>query len=204
MNTPQILLLCYSLIIGFIGLYLNISEIKKQIAYNNFADKRKCCCIPNFMDVASNIFFIIMGFLHSDILITIGMCLVAVGSMYYHWNPKMYTLFYDRLPMSFVFGYILYITFDSVILPIISISSVIFWIYTMNLIPYSMIQYAPILVYLQYDCGMRNVVLFYIGAKICEIYDRQIYELTSHIISGHSIKHILAALSIGYLNPTLC
>lgn len=124
MNTSQILLLTYITIIGFIGYYFNISEIQRQIAYNNFADKRKCCCIPNFMDVSSNLFFIIMGLMHSNILITIGMCLVAIGSMYYHWKPEMYTLFYDRLPMSFVFGYILYITFDSLMLPIISISSV--------------------------------------------------------------------------------
>jgi hypothetical protein len=48
----------------------------------------------------------------------------------------------------------------------------------------------------QYIRGSRLIVAFalYILAKVCEHFDRAIYETTQQI-SGHAIKHVLAALA---------
>ena len=34
---------------------------------------------------------------------------------------------------------------------------------------------------------------WYVLSKIMEFYDREIYYLTEHIVSGHTIKHLAAA-----------
>jgi hypothetical protein len=36
---------------------------------------------------------------------------------------------------------------------------------------------------------------FYALAKVVEFYDREAFELTADIISGHSLKHVLAAVA---------
>lgn len=201
----QYQLCIYAVTIIIIGYYKNISCIHEQNKYNNFADKRCCCKINNFSDVVSNIFFVIVPiYYHSDFYIKIGMILVCLGSMYFHYNPTIGTLYYDRLPMSFIFGLILYKTFDSVALGILSVLSVVYWKYTMDLVPYSVIQFSPMLIYLEYDCGMRTVVLYYILAKICELNDKTIFNLTNKIISGHTLKHLFASFAVQYIKPIPC
>jgi hypothetical protein len=37
------------------------------------------------------------------------------------------------------------------------------------------------------------VMAWYVLSKIMEFYDREIYYLTGHIVSGHTIKHLAAA-----------
>jgi hypothetical protein len=47
--------------------------------------------------------------------------------------------------------------------------------------------------------GMRLklgwVIVWYALAKVCELADASIYEATGHLISGHSLKHVVAALA---------
>jgi hypothetical protein len=93
----------------------NKFTIDKQLQYNNFADKRpkKCCCckINNFNDVFSNIIYTIGGLYQLyqyNYFLGVSSILVSIGSAYYHLNPNMNTLFYDRLPMQFAFTYIIY------------------------------------------------------------------------------------------------
>jgi hypothetical protein len=43
--------------------------------------------------------------------------------------------------------------------------------------------------------SLLPVIAFYVAAKLCELGDHQIFELTNHAISGHSLKHIVAALA---------
>jgi hypothetical protein len=82
-------------------------------------------------------------------------------------------------------------------------ASVAWWIYADDLRPYAWVQFGPMLaiplmmwlyrgrythrIYLAYALG------FYAAAKIAEMDDRQLFELTRGIVSGHSIKHVLAA-----------
>lgn len=60
-------------------------------------------------------------------------------------------------------------------------------------------QTAPLFVFLQYDCGMRTTTYFYILAKMCELYD-----LTNRIISGYTMKHLIAGCAVKYMFPTTC
>jgi hypothetical protein len=39
------------------------------------------------------------------------------------------------------------------------------------------------------------VILIYSLAKVLELADHQIYDLTAHTISGHSLKHIVASFA---------
>jgi hypothetical protein len=39
-------------------------------------------------------------------------------------------------------------------------------------------------------------LIFYALAKIAEILDHQIFEFTLELISGHSTKHVLAAMGV--------
>ena len=93
----------------------------QPVAYHNFADHRAMFGIANFLDVASNIGFLLTAiaglaavlrpctrFEFSSerwpyALFFLGMLLTAVGSAYYHLAPDNERLFWDRLPMTIAF-----------------------------------------------------------------------------------------------------
>jgi hypothetical protein len=91
--------------------------------YHRFADQRTFLSIPHFLNVVSNLPFLVSGLFGiwavmskpaSDYLagwlrvpwlaLTVGIFLTGFGSSYYHWNPGDATLFWDRLPMAIGFG----------------------------------------------------------------------------------------------------
>jgi hypothetical protein len=41
-----------------------------------------------------------------------------------------------------------------------------------------------------------GLLIFYALAKIAEILDHQIFEFTLELVSGHSAKHVLAAMGV--------
>lgn len=158
----------------------------------------------------------------------IGITLTGFGSGYYHLSPDNQTLVWDRIPMTIAFM-ALFSFFISehinkrsgakLLWPLITLGifSVIYWIYTENqdagdLRLYALIQFLPMLLipliiylfpsktyqlkYLGYIIGV------YILAKITEHFDEEIMDVL--IISGHTWKHILAALSgIAFLKLVL-
>jgi hypothetical protein len=95
-------------------------------AYHNFADKRAWLGVPNFLNVASNLPFAVIGVwgiafitqsncnAHDRFLdprerwpyltLFAGLILTAFGSAYYHLWPGNGTLVWDRMPMAVVFG----------------------------------------------------------------------------------------------------
>jgi hypothetical protein len=93
----------------------------QPLSYHDFIDQRAFFGIPNFLDVASNIGFVIPGLAglyvvcnRRTVFLTrierlpyavffIGMLLTAVGSSYYHLEPDNERLFWDRLPMTIAF-----------------------------------------------------------------------------------------------------
>jgi len=147
----------------------------------------------------------------------VGVTLTSAGSAYYHLHPCDATLVWDRLPMTIAFmslfaviiaeqihrkvGYIL-------ILPLLLFGAwtVYYWHVAGDLRPYILVQFLPIilipLMLFMNDArpGLRGNMMLLIGgyslSKIVEQLDNQIFEMTSHAISGHSLKHIIAATSI--------
>lgn len=151
----------------------------------------------------------------------IGLILTAFGSAYYHLEPNNFRLVWDRIPitLSFVCLFVAVLA-ERVslrlaaisLLPMLlySIAAVIYWyisetggygdlrfyimvqLLPLLLIPFIIAMYAP-----RYTCGwmLLMVALWYSLAKIFEGLDGFIYDWSGYIISGHGIKHLLAAMA---------
>jgi hypothetical protein len=144
----------------------------------------------------------------------LGVALVFFGSGYYHRAPSDDSLVWDRLPMTIAFMGLLSAMLSEHVSPklerwllialvVIGIASVLWWRHTDDLRAYIWVQAIPLFVipyliavypgrathrhYLLYGVG------FYALAKGAEVLDYQIYDATLTAISGHSLKHVLAA-----------
>ncbi len=103
-----------------------VPPVAQDPAYHQFADTRPALGVPNFLNVISNLAFLVVGALGLGFLARdarrggsaafatpaerrpywpffTGVALTAVGSSYYHWQPSNGTLFWDRLPMTLAF-----------------------------------------------------------------------------------------------------
>ncbi len=143
-----------------------------------------------------------------------GVAMVAFGSDYYHAAPDNRTLVWDRLPMTIAFmglfiallseqfGRVFerYCLFPALIMGVFSVA---YWHYSGDLRPYLLVQFTPLLVipFIVLLFPPRNshrsyllyALLFYLAAKLCEFFDGAIYQLSGHLFSGHTLKHLLAA-----------
>ena len=153
-----------------------------------------------------------------------GTLLVGFGSGYYHLDPDNETLVWDRLPMTFAFMAFFSIVIGEFIseqvgkillLPLLLVGafSVFYWIMTErsgagDLRPYGLVQFLPMLliplIIIWFRSGYTPVkylwlmMFAYLAAKIFEFGDVYIYHLTG-CLSGHTIKHLLAALAPFFL-----
>lgn len=153
------------------------------------------------------------------LLLFASLGMVAFGSAYYHLSPANQTLAWDRLPMALVFMSFFSIIIYEYISPrygkiillpaiLLGMASVIYWALTEergagDLRPYILIQFLPvvltpvILLFFQPENSSAKgywwLLLTYLLAKLFEHYDAQIM-ITTGIISGHSLKHLMAAL----------
>lgn len=154
------------------------------------------------------------------ILFFLGVTLVALGSGYYHLWPSNTTLLWDRLPMTIAFMALFSIIIAEFISPkigkiaiwpltVFGTFSVFYWYFTEqnnqgDLRLYILVQFLPILliplIILIFKPTFTNIngywylLVAYVFAKALEHFDAAIYD--SFILSGHSIKHIVAALGI--------
>lgn len=160
---------------------------------------------------------------HFFFTLFIGFILVALGSGYYHWLPKNSTLVYDRIPITIIlmsfFAFIIYSFIDKqigyralMILNIVGVVSVIYWIVTEKLGKgdlrwYGFVQFFPIIAIplililyspkVEFRKQILFIFLFFGTAKICEKFDKEIYDLLDKVISGHSLKHLFM-VAAGY------
>ena len=151
----------------------------------------------------------------------IGVSLVCLGSGYYHLTPNNNTLLWDRLPITLAFmGLFAAIIGERVSLPLgrkllwplvlVGLFSVLYWHVTEqqgrgDLRLYGLVQFLPIvlipIILLLYPARYNDtrylilLLVFYLLAKLTEFFDPQIYALLG-FISGHSIKHLSAALGV--------
>ena len=150
-----------------------------------------------------------------------GSALTAVGSSYYHLAPDNARLFWDRLPMTLGFmGLLTAILAERmsprfarvVFLPIVVLgaASVVYWDLgeargVGDLRPYAAVQFGSLLLVLALlvffpsrlpgDAFLWSAAISYGLAKLFEVADRPVYELGG-IVSGHTLKHLFAALSV--------
>lgn len=143
-----------------------------------------------------------------------GVTLVSVGSSYYHWQPDNTTLVWDRIPMTIAFmalfvallsEYISLRLAPWLLAPalLLGLASVLYWVWQQDLRFYVWVQFFPLLtiplvMWLFTSHYTRQWLLlaalsWYVVAKLFEMADRSVFELTSGLVGGHSLKHILAA-----------
>ena len=154
------------------------------------------------------------GARHAWLTFFAGVALVFFGSAYYHSTPNNDTLVWDRLPMTFAFMGLFAALLSEhlgaqwerrLLWPalVVGVISVFWWRYADDLRLYVWVQAAPLLAipfvlamfqarfthrfYLLFGLG------FYVLAKGLENYDEQVFAATAQFISGHSLKHLLAA-----------
>ncbi|MCI0380945.1 MAG: hypothetical protein L0215_25455, partial [Gemmataceae bacterium] len=142
------------------------------------------------------------------------------GSMYYHAAPDNERLYWDRLPLTIVFMAFFTLIVGERISPragawlfvpllLVGAGSVTYWHWTeklgigdvrfyalvqflpMSLLPLLLLMFPP-----RYD---RTVDLFavlgwYALAKLLEHLDQPIFTATDRVVSGHTLKHLIASL----------
>jgi len=161
------------------------------------------------------------------VLFFLAVGLVSLGSGYYHLRPNNDTLLWDRLPMAIAFMALFSIIITEFIgqkegkrllypLVVLGIISVLYWAYTESLGEgdlrlYIFVQFFPMLIIPALLLGFRPkftlhtaywyLLLSYVLAKVFEHFDEAIYE-TLGFISGHSLKHIMAALGLWILTKS--
>jgi hypothetical protein len=98
-----------------------LPAMPQPLDYHHFADERAAFGIGNFLDVVSNVAFLLAGLAGLVVVFSgracfespgerwpyavffLGVLLTAAGSAYYHLSPDNETLFWDRLPMTIAF-----------------------------------------------------------------------------------------------------
>ncbi|HYD19087.1 MAG TPA: ceramidase domain-containing protein [Patescibacteria group bacterium] len=157
-----------------------------------------------------------------------GVFLVAFGSGYYHIAPDNHTLVWDRLPMTIAFMSLFSIVirervnerWGNRLFPLFiaaGLFSVWYWDHTEalgqgDLRPYALVQFFPIVAILlmislfpaRNPKATRYLFLtlgWYIVAKLLEHFDPQVFAMTGGTISGHTIKHVAAAVGVACMIP---
>eukprot|EP00753_Platysulcus_tardus_P005569 PLAT13482.1.p2 GENE.PLAT13482.1~~PLAT13482.1.p2 ORF type:complete len:332 (-),score=118.31 PLAT13482.1:73-1068(-) len=148
-----------------------------------------------------------------------GLATVSVGSAYYHLRPNDSRLVWDRLPMSVCFALLYAIMVEercsAGLLPwalpfaMAGAGSVALWALTAELRPYILLQFVPmlsmpVLILLfpapyTYAADYELCLALYVLAKVTEAADGAIYRATARVVSGHTIKHLLAAAACAVL-----
>ncbi len=149
-----------------------------------------------------------------------GVFATAFGSTYYHLAPDNDRLFWDRLPMTVAFMALIASQICDRIsvraglvmlgpMLLVGAASVVYWRVTEqqgrgNVLPYGILQvYAVVmlllLAVLQPSRYTRSndllwVFAWYVLSKLLETFDAEVLK-HGHIVSGHTLKHIAAAIA---------
>lgn len=224
-----------------------LPSIPQPLSYHELIDQRSFLGVPNFLNVASNLIFLLVGIvglvflrrvrvLPSQktftvlaecwpyLIVFLSAIMVSVGSAYYHWEPENSTLFWDRLPIATgVMGLLAATVTERIdirqglqwlpVLVMIGMASVVYWCWSEqqgagNLNFYIVVQFFSILLIVllailfpsRYTRGadIYMVIFLYGLAKLAEMLDEEIYHF-GQIVSGHTLKHLLAALAIYWI-----
>ncbi len=144
-----------------------------------------------------------------------AMVLVSIGSTWYHLAPDNDRLLWDRLPIGVLMGalFVALLTEhmgsgqERWLIPavLIGAASVLHWHYTDDLRFYAWVQvWTPIavliflLLFKPLYLGRRWLLVafvFLMLARLAEYYDIAIFRAAREVVSGHTIKHLLAGLA---------
>ncbi len=156
----------------------------------------------------------------------IGLILTALGSAYYHLAPDNDRLLWDRLPIALACAGLLAGAWAETALPnryalaatsalvIYAIASVLWWYVSelngvSDLRPYLLLQILPIVLIplwqAIYPSSLRDrlwfgaAFLLYVLAKLAELNDHEFLAMSHGLLSGHTLKHLLATAAAAAL-----
>ena len=156
----------------------------------------------------------------------IGLILTALGSAYYHLAPDNDRLLWDRLPIALACAGLLagawaetalpkrYALAATCLLVIYAITSVFWWYVSelngkSDLRPYLLLQILPIVLIplwqAIYQSPQRDrlwfgvAFLLYVLAKLAELNDHELLAMSHALLSGHTLKHLLATAAAAAL-----
>ena len=153
---------------------------------------------------------------HAMVVFFVGLVCAGLGSSWYHWAPDASGLMLDRLGMAVTFAGALALalaervgpTAAKVALPAMLASAALSaaLAYTQsNVLPWGVVQFGGMALIawaawqprLNDALGVSFNVLIglYAVAKLCELNDETIFHLSGEWISGHTLKHLAAALA---------
>lgn len=147
-----------------------IPPVQQSQAYHDFADERGLLGLPNFLNILSNLPFLLAGIAGVRLCLREppataplswlcffgAFALVGFGSSYYHSAPSDTTLVLDRLPMTLAFMSLFSAALNDTLFPgterrllppllALGLLSVLYWRYSGDLRPYAWVQFAPLL-----------------------------------------------------------
>jgi hypothetical protein len=152
-----------------------------------------------------------------------GAALTCLGSAWYHLAPDNTRLVWDRLPMTLGFAGLVCAAVGERIDPTLGrralwplvglgLLSVLYWHASEragagNLVPYAAFQAWSVaaILFIVVACPPRHhshghllvwAVAWYALAKVFELFDPAVYGLLGGTLSGHTIKHLLAAAAV--------
>jgi hypothetical protein len=138
-----------------------VGPVPQDPLYHVFADQRSMAGVPNFLNVMSNLPFLVFGIMGwrmiavnqeivtpgtrlAWVIFFFGIALTAIGSGYFHLWPNNHTLVWDRLPMTIGFMSLVSILVSEyfspkigqkILIPLLlaGAGSVAYWAYTESL-----------------------------------------------------------------------
>jgi hypothetical protein len=150
----------------------------------------------------------------SGLVFFLGFVLTAIGSAYYHMDPNDRGLAWDRMGMVVAFAGVLglvaahrvSVRAANVLLPVAlagGVLSVGWFAATGSITPYAVLQFGGIglvagVSWLPTHGKGPNwaaLIAAYALAKVLEMEDVEVVHLTQGVVSGHTLKHVFAALA---------
>ena len=145
-----------------------------------------------------------------------GLMATAGVSAFYHWQPDDFGLVWDRAGMVLAFAGLLGLAAVQGVSPragialaaavlVLGLAAVQVWAASGNLLPWVVMQLGgmglivgwarlrPVQPAPGLNIRWMLVIAFYALAKVLELGDHQVFELTGQLISGHSLKHVVAS-----------
>ncbi len=150
----------------------------------------------------------------SGLMFFLGFVLTGIGSACYHLDPNDWGLAWDRMGMVVIFAGVLglvaahrvSVRAASLLLPVAfmgGVLSVAWFAATDSITPYVIMQFGGIGLVAGVSWLPKHgkgpnwaaLIAAYALAKVLEMEDPQVFQLTQGVVSGHTLKHVFAALT---------
>jgi hypothetical protein len=154
---------------------------------------------------------------HCARLFFVGLLVTAAGSSWYHLAPHDPGLAIDRLAMSVAFAGLLALAAacgiseraGRVLMPALllcAMAAVLQWYVSGNVLPWVLVQVGGMLLIVcvavftaatkpGLDVRWAWVLLAYLVAKLLEVGDQQVFHASGELLSGHTLKHVVAGFA---------